>query len=414
MSKVFLGAFVALAVIAVGAVDYVNQARRAESTPGAFGATDYLKTISDRFGDHQAALAAETERNRLRGMDPRDHLPEAPEGWTRTDWDAGAEALFGGRYDLQKDDFAPDELKNDPVLKALSSAGKAMVDAQDASEVYVYQKPGAVIAMRLTRLAPEPGGFSGMAMQMAANNIEAMSGKNGYAIVKGVTYREELGLFGAQAMERDHKVITGQIGKELRVSVRSLAEDGDVLTLLNLIDYDRLNAMLTEPLPGIGSDAPVIAEEDQKAEAQRRVAEASRQQRIRARAADIDLQMAALEINRRHGRLDDEQYETAKARLEAASQALLDEAAAPQVVVEEKKAEVEPEAPQEIQQAAAKAPAAEAPATGGGGIMSMLSGLFGGGASKAEAAPQAEVKVNRGTFGNCSELGSAKRCTIGD
>lgn len=414
MSKVFLGAFVAIAGIAVGAVDYVNQARRAEGTPGAFGATDYLKTITGRFGDHQAALATETERNRLRGMDPRDHLPEAPEGWTRTDWDAGAEALFGGRYDLQKDDFAPDELKNDPMLKALTSAGKALVDAQDASEVYVYQKPGAVIAMRLTRLAPEPGGFSGMAMQMAANNIEAMSGKNGYAIVQGVTYREELGLFGAQAMERDHMVVTGQIGKELRISVRALAEDEDVLTLLNLIDYDRLNAMLSEPLPGIGSNAPVIAEEDQKAEAQRRVAEASRQQRIRARAADIDLQMAALEINRRHGRLDDEQYEAAKARLEAASQALLDEAAAPPVVVEEKKAEVEPEAPQETQLAAANAPAAEAPSAGGGGIMSMLSGLFGGGGSKAEAAPPAEVKVNRGAFGNCSELGSAKRCTIGD
>lgn len=409
MSKVFLGAFVAVAGIAVGAVDYVNQARRAESTPGAFGVTDYLNTISGRFGDHQAALAAETERNRLSAMDPRDHLPEAPEGWTRTDWDAGAEALFGGRYDLQKDDFAPDELKNDPMLKALSAAGKALVDAQDAREVYVYQKPGAVVALRLTRVPPEAGGISGMAMQMAANNIEAMSGKNGFAIVKGVTYREELGLFGAQAMERDHKIITGQIGRELRISVRSLAEDEDILTLLNLIDYDQLNAMLREPLPDIGSNAPVIAERDQKAEAQRRVEEAARQQRIRARAADIDLQMAALEINRRHGRVDDEQYEASKARLEAASRALLEQAATPVVAVEEKKAEAEPEAAPETKLAAAETP------SGGGGIMSMLSGLFGGGGSgsKAEAAPS-EVRVNRGAGGNCSAFGAAKRCTIGD
>jgi hypothetical protein len=46
--------------------------------------------------------------------------------------------------------------------------------------------------------------------------------------------------------------------------------------------------------------------------------------------------------------------------------------------------------------------------------MSMLSGLFGGGGPKAEAAAPAEVKVNRGAGGNCSAFGAAKRCTIGD
>ena len=35
MSKAFLGGFVLVAAIAVGAVDYVNQARRAGSKPGA-------------------------------------------------------------------------------------------------------------------------------------------------------------------------------------------------------------------------------------------------------------------------------------------------------------------------------------------------------------------------------------------
>lgn len=49
MSRLFLAGFVLVSAAAAGAVDYVNQARRAGSQPGAFALTSYLDTLSGRF-----------------------------------------------------------------------------------------------------------------------------------------------------------------------------------------------------------------------------------------------------------------------------------------------------------------------------------------------------------------------------
>ncbi len=218
MSKAYLGAFVAIAAIAVGAVDYINQAKAAGSAPGRFGVGDYVSSISGRFIDQKAAIAAATERQELRAMAPRDLLPEPPEGWSRHAWGDAENDLFGQGYDIQKDDFFPDEIKQDPTMKALASMDKAARAKKDAQEVLVYEKPGTVVAMRLQMIKPGGGGISGAAMNMVANNLEAMSSKEGFAIVKGVTFREEGGLFGAESGQRDYRVITGRIGKEVKIS----------------------------------------------------------------------------------------------------------------------------------------------------------------------------------------------------
>lgn len=57
MSKVFLGGFVVISSVAVGAVDYVNQARRAGSAPGAFAAAAYFGTVSGRITGAAAPAA---------------------------------------------------------------------------------------------------------------------------------------------------------------------------------------------------------------------------------------------------------------------------------------------------------------------------------------------------------------------
>src|SRR5690606_26579255 len=58
MSKVFLGGFVVIAAVAVAAVDYVNQARRAGSAPGAFAVAAYVGTVSGRSTGTPAPAAA--------------------------------------------------------------------------------------------------------------------------------------------------------------------------------------------------------------------------------------------------------------------------------------------------------------------------------------------------------------------
>lgn len=60
MSKAYLGAFVVVAVLAVGAADYINQAKMAGSRPGAFSAGDYAASVSGRLAGRPAGTAAET------------------------------------------------------------------------------------------------------------------------------------------------------------------------------------------------------------------------------------------------------------------------------------------------------------------------------------------------------------------
>lgn len=60
MSKLFLSAFVLIAGVAVAGVDYVNQARIAGPSPGAFGIADYAGTISARIGGGRGEGESET------------------------------------------------------------------------------------------------------------------------------------------------------------------------------------------------------------------------------------------------------------------------------------------------------------------------------------------------------------------
>jgi hypothetical protein len=415
MSKAYLGAFVAIAAVAVGAVDYINQAKAAGTAPGRLGVGDYVASISDRFVSQKAAITSATERQTLQAMARRDLLPEPPEGWTRHEWDDATADVFGRRYDMQKDDFLPDEIKNDPTMKALSAMDEAVGAQKDAREVFVYETADAAIALRLQVIKPGGGGISGAALQMVANKMEAMSGKEGFAIIKGVTFREEGGLFGAGADQRDYRVITGQIGKEMKISVRAKAGDTDIVKLLNAIDYDRLNRMLEIPVAGIGSAAQQIPESQQRAEADRRVQDAAAKQRIEAIESQYRMQAAALELSHRLGSVDDANYAKGKAALEEMRAGIGQMTAA---------------APQTNMRTAALAPPTSDPAAAtmpdpasAGGLVGSILGAIGFGAAEpalAEATPitpanaKSEIKVNAFGAGTCKKTGLGKRCSIGN
>lgn len=411
MSKAYLGAFVAIAIAAVGAVDYINQAKTAGSKPGQFGVGDYIGTISGRFIEQRQAVADAAARQDLLAQDPRDLLPAAPEGWTRHDWDEASADVFGHRYDMREDDFVPEEMKQDKTMQALAALNKAEGDRKDAAEVYVYEKPGSIIALRLVLSKGDGGGgIPGAAMKMVANNIEAMSGKDGFAVIRGVTFHEELGMFGAGAAERDYRVFSGRIGQTVLISARVKAGDADVIALLDRIDYDRLNRTLEEPVAGIGSAAPDLTPEAQRAEAKERVEADSRQQRIDTAEQQLRLQEAALEINHRNGVVDDQRYEDIKAKLARQRTQIETMAETPQA---------------DMQTAAAEVPQ-DMPAAGqGGGLFGQILGSigFGGGAASAdtpiEPAPaaveaKAKIKVNALGAGSCESTGLGKRCKIGE
>lgn len=407
MSKAYLAAFAVIAAAAVGGVDYVNQSKAAGVKPGQLAIRSYVATISGRFLHQKQAMAAAAERQALLAKAPRDLLPEPPDGWSRRDWDEGSEAIFGKRYNLRNDENAPDELKSDPTVQALSALDKAAGDRRDAEEVYVYEKPGAVVALRLSvATGDQIGGIPGIAMKMAADNIEAMSGKSGFAVVEGVTFREEHGLFGAGSEARSYRIFTGRIGETVTISLRAKAEDPDILTLLEAIDYDRLNRLPEFPVAGIGSAAPVIGEGQQQAEAERRVKEDSQKQIDETASNQLKLQEAALELSRKVGNISDADYDRTKATLER-QRALVGEPdgnALPQVE-------------------AAADPAVSGEPGGAMGFLSAFMGSMGLGGNSTDDAADAPISapptgsrplVKTFGSGNCVSSGLGKRCSVGN
>jgi hypothetical protein len=329
----------------------------------------------------------------------------------------------------------PQEIMNDTTMKALMAASDAMREKGEKEEIRFYQKGESLVALRLSHRKPGAGAMNpigGMAMNIVAGNMEAMSGKEGFAVVKGVPYRRELGLFSMGGEDDSTRVLTARMGEEIRISVRARASDEEVYELLNAIDYDTLNAMLATPLAGVGRDAPEIPLAQQKAVADALISEQSDALIRKGRESEGALQdlgetlsgrsnggdaqsdqglatkdiLAALQGNVTAGKLSQDAFERIADELEAKMQG--DAAAA---------------SPTET---------VAAPGTGGGmkNLAGFISGIFAGDpvaagvsnemvASDAPAQVSSDVKVNRSAggglgAGTCTTEGAFKRCTVGD
>ena len=267
MSKAYLAGFVLVAGLGLAGVDYVNQSRRVGAGLMEFGPKAYVASIGERYIWQRNTMAAAALRSELRSMDGRDHLPEAPEGWTRRDFtDADRARLYPAETGLED---VPKEVTSHPVVAAMLLADEKLSKMREATDIWVYENGDEVILLRLAYQPPSSGGINAPFVNMIANNMEMMQGKRGFAIIQGVTFREELGLFGGIGSDPDarpsYRVYTANLAEQLRIGVRTNASDETVVALLDKIDFDRLNGLFETPIPGIGSAAPKIAPEDQRA-----------------------------------------------------------------------------------------------------------------------------------------------------
>jgi hypothetical protein len=276
-----LFSFAAVAITVVGALDYTMQTRKADLAFGELGVGAYFETYGERFAGMKAVQVAAAEQGTLRRQEPRTLLPEAPEGWVMREWNEGDRArLYPQRETLasMKDD-APDDFKafyeameNDPQMRAMAAAGERAETAQEKSTIRFYQRGDSLIALELSFQREASGiGLNGglqgnmqqNAMDIVAGNMTAMSGREGFAVVGGVAYGQSFGLFGFDDGSQDPattvRVFRGAMGHELKISARAMASDADIRDLLAQIDYDRLNKLLTTPLPDVGSNAPALA-----------------------------------------------------------------------------------------------------------------------------------------------------------
>lgn len=297
--------------------DYANQTFRAGLRLGALSPGAYFETVTGRINEFQAERAAEAARSAMLAVEPRSLLPEPPVGWERRDATKDDQFVLNQGNDDPVDNLPP-ELQQDPTMLALIKAQAEEDARRDARQLWVYQRPGALISVRLiTRNGQQDGGGFGMqaaALKMVKANIDMMSNENGFGIIKGVPYFE-MESFLTQT-DSPIRIITARMGEEVSIAAKGMGSDEDFVALLSAIDYDQLNTMLAKPLANIGSNAKDIPLEEQKVLAQRAAIANRASVYLEGAMAELSLQRAGLEITRGSAKMSEMDYKMAVIKLD--------------------------------------------------------------------------------------------------
>jgi hypothetical protein len=254
--------FGAVALTAVGAIDYVNQAGAAGETPGRFGPGVYFATYSARVEAVREARAVAADAkgfDQRRKAGARASLPDAPDGWARRAWLDGDNSAVSVSPPSNSSNNTPDLLKN-----MAAKSAKADEKHRD-SETWVYQQGEQIIALR-ARYQPRDDVRSltgAVADKLAAN---AFVPRVGWAVIGGVAYSQTSAEFGTPGVPfvseagMPFLAYEAPIGfhDSVQISVLSNASEAAVRAVLGAIDYDGLNALLTYPLVYVGTNAPAV------------------------------------------------------------------------------------------------------------------------------------------------------------
>ncbi len=263
--------FGAVALTALGAVDYANQASAAGQAPGTYTASAYFASYGGRMTamrEARAAAAEAKDREARRSTGARPYLPDAPEGWSRRAWaDGDNSAIERAQPGLVADD-APDLLKN------FAAKGERAAEKQRDAETWVYQNGSEIVAIRAAYTAREGERNLAAAVQdtLAPMGRGGSGAQTGWAVIGGVAYAAQqadtndaaaphLSLVGTPFVS-----LEAHLGfhDEITLTVQSNTDFAATRAILAEVDYDGLNALLTYPLPYIGSAAPAISPETER------------------------------------------------------------------------------------------------------------------------------------------------------
>ncbi|MEQ9258582.1 MAG: hypothetical protein RIG84_05750 [Roseovarius sp.] len=241
--------FVGVAAALVIGADYVVQSKANGANPGEYALASYVGNYSERI----ESTVAMFDRMKRQTEEARVHLPEAPEGWERRDWDATnaeADAILARLHLVEQMAFKD----------ALKTAKR--IARTDAWE-YVQGGQSVRLAARFTGHSSEDKRITAMGVPLSG----AYFGREGatytpFAVVRGVPFFEVAGpeKEGGAAL-----TVEAFLGPDI---ILGAATDGSPETLkafLELVDYDNLNLMLDEPLAAIGSAAEPLGEAGKQA-----------------------------------------------------------------------------------------------------------------------------------------------------
>jgi len=261
--KLQIFGFAIVAAIATGAVDYTMQSKRLGQPLGQIGLAAYVDTITNRYETANAASALKSRQKQAAKI----HLPEAPDGWTRRDWEAGDNALLtppardlralerkaarARELSLMMAGMLAEEVKSGPRLRR--------------TEIWVYERGDEIIALRAKYTKPDAKpSFSSMVQRVADADIRGVAEARGYAVIGGVVYGEIRPVQGDEALPK-YRGFSASMGDNVMISVRAVASDASIRSMMAAIDYDGLNGMLDPPLENVGRQATVVEQAQQAA-----------------------------------------------------------------------------------------------------------------------------------------------------
>lgn len=255
-----VGFAIILAVVGLG-VDYHQQTLKSDLKVGELTAGAYFGTITSRFSDVQAAKQAkidEKERKSRVRDGARPYLPEAPEGWTRRELVAGDNSrIMPPKREIS--DAEREVLEANALLRNMAAKSEANVLETKNAETWVYERGDDIVSVRAQFIEmPTDNTISSTALTMIAGNMEAMAIRQGWGVINGVAYGFYTSFDGKKPKTyRSLDAVIG-FGSEVRLSVRTTADDMATREILDQIDYDGLNALLPRPLAHVGSNAPEV------------------------------------------------------------------------------------------------------------------------------------------------------------
>lgn len=260
--------FGAIATVVVLGVDFYSEAKKAEETPGAFGLSGYVGSITGRWSGVQSANALEERQ----AQPARSHLPQTVEGWTRREWqDSDLDRFFPRQFAAQDESLEMmGGAEGSGLLAGLVADDRKKFLTRMKSTGWIYERGEEAVLLRATFARQKTNNsLSGQMMQVALGNMAAMTQVKGFAFVQGVGFVQSALLTveddAAAAGPDDLLSLTGRFGQgeEIVMAVDALARPESIRALLAEIDFDALNAMLTSPDPHIGSHVPEFDLEQQ-------------------------------------------------------------------------------------------------------------------------------------------------------
>lgn len=267
-----VGFIVVCGAVVVG-VDAFTQSKNVE---GAYGTSEYLQTLNNRYAAFWAERdAAKVEGNRLSrwASGGQGFMPAPPDGWAS---------------------YSFAQLDEAPVVKALSFNPTPVASTLTTTDLYATERRGnaakARILDRTGRVysGPGPDGsetlwlditfkskahrntIAGLPMGNMMAFSKGMEQAEGYAVIDGVGFVEvSRSMLSPTNEPLGYRNLVGRIGfdEEVVIRLRTDASDETIRRFLGSLDYAALNAVLKHPVQAVGA-GHVVPQNEQAARAE--------------------------------------------------------------------------------------------------------------------------------------------------